>query len=128
MRPEALVVEDEADVASILIHHLRRQGFDCTTVGDGESAAELVRVRHFDLAVVDIVLPGIDGVEVIEQLRNAPDGDRLPIVATTMLPPWEVNAARTDALLRKPFRAPDITRAVRSAQAAHRPDDARRSP
>jgi CheY-like chemotaxis protein len=124
----ALVVEDEVDVASVLVHHLHRDGYACTTVTDGESATRLAESQRFDLAVVDVVLPGIDGSQVIDTLRRSPGGSDLPIVATTVLPPWKLFDLASDALLRKPFRSPDVRRAVERACAAHRADREERTP
>jgi DNA-binding response OmpR family regulator len=64
-----LVVEDERDLAALLAHNLRLEGLDVRVVEDGREALPAVRAWHPDLVVLDLMLPGMDGFEVLRGIR-----------------------------------------------------------
>jgi two-component system, OmpR family, alkaline phosphatase synthesis response regulator PhoP len=66
-----LIVEDEPSLAMVLEDDLRREGYDTRTVGDGSSAIEALTSEWFDLALVDVMLPGLDGFDVCRAVRRA---------------------------------------------------------
>jgi DNA-binding response OmpR family regulator len=66
---EVLVVEDEPTIADIVRRYLERAGYDARTAGDGLEAVAAVSARRPDLIVLDIMLPGIDGLEVMRRIR-----------------------------------------------------------
>jgi len=66
----ALVVDDEASLVRVIESYLTKDGFDVRTAGDGETALALARESEPDLVVLDLGLPGMDGVEVCRQLRT----------------------------------------------------------
>lgn len=79
--PRVLVVEDNEAIAQGLIFNLQRKGYEVTGVGDGEGALAAIRERRFDLVLLDVRLPGIDGFEVCQHLRR--EGDFTPILILT---------------------------------------------
>ncbi|GEE03566.1 putative sensory transduction protein [Gordonia spumicola] len=68
-----MVVEDEPDLASLVTSYLERDGFDVTTVGDGMRAVDRARDVDPDVMVLDLGLPGLDGVEVCRRVREFSD-------------------------------------------------------
>ena len=76
-----LVVEDEPDLAFGLEDDLKVEGFEVEVARDGEHAARRVREEHWDLVLLDVMLPGKDGFEVCRELRRA--GVRTPIIMLT---------------------------------------------
>lgn len=68
-QPRALVVDDEAPLVQVVRGYLEREGFDVAAAGDGPTALELARTSDPDVVVLDLMLPGIDGVEVCRRLR-----------------------------------------------------------
>lgn len=64
-----LIVEDETTISRLIASSLRRAGYDCTVADDGTAAADLIAEHDFDLALLDIMLPGPDGYELLEYLR-----------------------------------------------------------
>lgn len=68
-----LVVDDEESILQFVSYNLRKEGYDVTTATDGEAALELAAGQSFDLVVLDIMLPGVDGYEVCRRLRAAGD-------------------------------------------------------
>jgi DNA-binding response OmpR family regulator len=68
-----LVVEDEVALADVIAGYLRREGFHTVMAHDGLSAVGLARTGQPDLVILDVMLPGIDGIEVCRQLRRFTD-------------------------------------------------------
>ncbi|MFT3857312.1 MAG: response regulator [Aquabacterium sp.] len=75
-----LVVEDNALNQHVMRELLRRLGVDVTIVGEGGPVADLIGKRHFDVLLLDLQLPDIDGWQVAQQVRALPHGANLPIV------------------------------------------------
>nr|WP_238526279.1 response regulator transcription factor [Gordonia neofelifaecis] len=73
MSGRAMVVEDEAALASLVASYLERDGFEVTVTGDGADAVALARKVDPDVVVLDLGLPGLDGVEVCRRLRTFSD-------------------------------------------------------
>jgi DNA-binding response OmpR family regulator len=80
---ELLVVEDEPDNRSLIVHHLTRDGFRCRTAATGAEALASVRAALPDLIVLDLMLPGLDGLEVCRRLRADPASAALPVIMLT---------------------------------------------
>ncbi len=81
--PRVLVVDDDPTVAEVVLEYLRRAGIAAAHVGDGWAAVAAARSDPPDLVVLDLMLPGLDGLEVCRRLREAqPD---LPVVMLTAL-------------------------------------------
>jgi DNA-binding response OmpR family regulator len=81
MTPRVLVVEDEEAIAAGLRMNLEQKGYEVEVAGDGHEALELAASRDFDLVVLDVRLPGMDGFEVLRRLRA--ESDRTPILMLT---------------------------------------------
>jgi DNA-binding response OmpR family regulator len=76
-----LVVEDEANVAEVVARYLQREGFSTAVARDGRAALESLRSDGADLIVLDLMLPGVDGLTIALSLRES--GDRTPIIMLT---------------------------------------------
>jgi two-component system response regulator MprA len=76
-----LVVDDDAGLRKALRRVLVSQGFEVEVAGDGVEALSRLRARRFDAVVLDVMMPGSDGIEVCEQLRA--EGDQLPVLMLT---------------------------------------------
>jgi len=68
-RPRILVVDDEPPIVALVAGYLAREGWDVASVGDGVAALDAVRATDPDVVILDVMLPGIDGVEVCRRLR-----------------------------------------------------------
>jgi len=78
-----LVVDDEQDIIELISYNLSREGFEVTTAMDGEEALKKIRAKSFDLAILDLMMPGIQGMELCRILRNDPRTKGLPIIMLT---------------------------------------------
>jgi two-component system OmpR family response regulator len=79
-RDHILLVDDDAEIRSLLSEYLTREGFQVTAVPDGRSMDEALEDNRFDIAVLDLMLPGEDGISLCRRLRA---GSILPIVMLT---------------------------------------------
>ena len=77
-RETILVVEDEEDLSELLRYNLEREGYAVSTVADGERALQLVKRERPALVILDLMLPGMPGVEVCKRLRADVATVRLP--------------------------------------------------
>ena len=78
-----LVVDDEADIRELVRLNLTREGYEVLDCESGEQALDVSRSKGPDLVVLDLMLPGIDGLEVCKQLKADPKTARVPIVILT---------------------------------------------
>jgi DNA-binding response OmpR family regulator len=74
-----LVVEDEKPISDLIRLNLRKEGYDCTAVYDGLDAIDIVDKEHFDLVLLDVMLPGADGFEVMDYIRPL----QIPVIFIT---------------------------------------------
>ncbi len=111
-----LVVEDEPVAATVLAKGLREHAYAVDVAADGTAALESVAVNDYDLLIVDVLLPGIDGLELCSRLRTA--GATLPILMLTARgePDQRVEGldAGADDYLPKPYHFPELLARVRA--------------
>ena len=135
---KVLVVEDEPNIRELVCLHLGLEGYACEGVGDGKEALKRAEADRFDLMVVDLMIPGIDGISLTRAVRNGRANHDVPILMLTarrdesdrvlglesgaddyLTKPFGVRelVARARALLRRPrastaTSAPDPDRAI----------------
>ena len=115
MSARVLIAEDEAAIADAVAYALRGEGFDVDTVEDGEGALDAARRNGYDVLVLDLMLPGVSGIEVCRRLRAE---SAMPIVMLTARTA-EVDRvvgldAGADDYVVKPFSMPELISRVRA--------------
>jgi DNA-binding response OmpR family regulator len=78
-----LVVDDEPDIVELCSYNLRKEGYDVSSAPDGEAALGKIRKEKFDLVLLDLMLPGLQGVELCRIIRNDKATASLPIIMLT---------------------------------------------
>ncbi len=105
-----IVVEDEALLRHHLLMRLGEEGHVVEAVADGESALRKVKDLKYDLAVIDLGLPGMSGIELIRELRQ--QGQQMPILILTARGSWQNKveglAAGADDYVVKPFQFEEL--------------------
>jgi DNA-binding response OmpR family regulator len=81
--PKVLVVEDEPNIRELVCLHLGLEGYSCEGTGDGQQALKRTEAERFDLLVVDVMIPGIDGVSLTRAVRNGRSNHDVPILMLT---------------------------------------------
>ncbi|MDR1611581.1 MAG: response regulator transcription factor [Planctomycetota bacterium] len=78
-----LVVEDESDIRTLILHHLRKDGYSAVGAADGEQALKIAGERNPHLIVLDLMLPGMDGMAVCRKIRQDPELKTTPVLMLT---------------------------------------------
>jgi DNA-binding response OmpR family regulator len=124
-----LIVDDEPAVRDVVARYLRRDGFATVEAADGNEARTLIETEEPCLAIVDVMLPGVDGLELTRWIRGRSE---LPVILLTArvdeadrLVGLELGA---DDYVCKPFSPRELTARVRTVLRRVRDDDARRPP
>lgn len=120
-RIRVLVAEDEENLAQILCSFLRGRGHHVVCVGDGKAALQCIRDEAFDVALVDIVMPEMDGLETLRHLRSEPDPPEVIIITGNGTVETAINAMKLGAYdyMAKPYRMAEIDVLVRRAWEKH---------
>ncbi len=118
-RATVLLVEDEPDIASVVRLTLERAGLAVEWCETGEKALERVSEPGIDLVLLDIILPGVDGHYVCQQIRTRNETRDLPIIMVTSLteePDMVVGLGLgADDYIRKPFSGPELVARAKAA-------------
>lgn len=110
-----LIVDDEAVVQEILKRHLIKEGFQVIITGNGFDTLELLRTQNPDLVLLDILLPGLDGLEVCQELRKNAD---IPVIfITSKDSPFDLAlglGVGGDDYIKKPFEPIEVVARVKA--------------
>ena len=83
MKEKILIVEDEKDIVKMLEYNLKKEGFQVVSSRDGEEALDLAVRENPDLVILDLMLPGLDGLEVCKILKKESKTSHIPIIMLT---------------------------------------------
>ncbi len=115
MTSRILVVEDEESISDAVAYTLRGDGYDVDVVDDGESALEATRTEEYDVMILDLMLPGLSGIEVCRRLRADTSLPILMLTARTAEVDRVVGLdAGADDYIQKPFSMPELVSRVRA--------------
>ncbi|MEU1956070.1 response regulator transcription factor [Nocardia rhamnosiphila] len=121
-----MVVEDEAPLASLVGTYLERDGFEATITGDGRDAVALAREVDPDVVVLDLGLPGLDGVEVCRQLRTFSDAYVVMLTARAEEVDTLIGlSVGADDYMTKPFSPRELMARIRAMLRRPRTNTAR---
>ena len=118
----ALVVDDEPPLVALVRSYLEREGFEVETAGDGEAAVDFARERAPDVIVLDLMLPGIDGIEACRRIRSFSDAYVLMLTARAEEVDKIVGLSTgADDYLTKPFSPGELVARIRALLRRPRP-------
>lgn len=118
MAPRILIVDDEKDIVDLVAYNLEKEGYEVLKAFDGEKALSIVRTKKPSLVVLDLMLPGIQGLEVCKRIRRDAETAAVPIIMLTAkgeeldrVIGLEVGA---DDYITKPFGVKELTARVKA--------------
>lgn len=118
-REKILIVEDEEDILEVVSYNLIKEGYQITGIASGEETMQSAKAVRPHLILLDLMLPGIDGIEVCKQLKNDPQTRHIPIIMLTakseetdIITGLEVGA---DDYVTKPFSPKILVARIRTA-------------
>jgi len=114
--PKILVVDDEPSILNLVTSYLQAEGFEYYTASDGPSGLKAARAYKPDLIVLDIMLPGMDGIEVLSQLRRESDVYVIMLTAKTEETDKVIGlSVGADDYLTKPFSPRELVARIKAA-------------
>jgi DNA-binding response OmpR family regulator len=117
-QPVVLAADDDEDILELITFRLERSGYTVVQARDGEEAWNLARTQEPDLAVLDVMMPKIDGFELTRRLRAHEATSRMPIILLTARAQdadvQEGFDAGADDYLRKPFSPQELRARVQA--------------
>jgi DNA-binding response OmpR family regulator len=129
MSAKIFIIEDELDLVRALVMRLKAEGYQTAYITDGISALERAREEKPDLILLDICLPGRNGFEVFQQLRQDPATERIPIVFLTARSTVEdrqkARHLGAAGYIVKPFQWANLIKLVYDVLSASGPDNGR---
>jgi DNA-binding response OmpR family regulator len=118
-KPVVLAADDDQDILELVAFRLGRSGYDVLQARDGEEAWQISQEHKLDIAVLDVGMPKLDGLELTRRLRAQESTSRLPIILLTA---WVQEsdieqgfAAGADDYIRKPFSPMELVARVQAA-------------
>lgn len=119
MNRKILVVDDEPDLLDLLDYNLKADDYEVFTAKNGWDAVHQARAKLPDLVLLDVMLPGLDGFTVCEELRRYPETGKIPVIMLTAfrgeIARYHSIASGAADFVRKPFVVADLLRRIRTA-------------
>ena len=118
MKKRIIAVDYDPYVISLMEKSLKREGYELMVVQNGTEAISMFSQQEYDLILLDVMMPGVDGFEVSRQLRQAEKPGKVPVVFITAKDDADTMregfSSGVSVFLSKPFTATQVTKLVRS--------------
>jgi len=117
MAEKILVADDEQEIRNLLDHFLKGQGYEVVLASDGNQALKLAAEENPQIIILDIKMPGLDGLEVCKRLKEKEQTKLIPVIVITGFEDNKMEALNigADDFVNKPFDMAEISSRVRSA-------------
>ncbi|CAK8711822.1 MAG: response regulator [Candidatus Electrothrix sp. LOE1_4_5] len=121
MAPKVLLVDDEEEFANLLARRLETRGIQVVAVSSGEEAVSLVDQRVFDVAVIDLSMPGIDGIETLKQIKAKRSDIEVLMLTGHATVAGGIEAMKQGAsdFLQKPVEIEELLKKINKARQSH---------
>ena len=114
-----LLVDDEEAMRKVMGRRVESWGYRVLTAPDGHEALRLAKAHHPDCIALDVMMPGIDGMETCRQLKEASETRQIPVILVSakakQIAPDQVHTAGAFALLSKPYEPADLRQVIQQA-------------
>jgi len=115
-RRKVLIIEDDTDLSALIIRHLHSADYDVLNAGDAIQAVQFARKEIPDLIILDLMIPGGGGLNVLERLKQIPETQGIPVIVLTGVhdPKTKEKVLQAGAIeyLEKPYNAQELLRSV----------------
>ncbi len=122
MTRRLLIAEDDPAIGSMMADLLRFEGFESVVVPEGRKVLEVLRSQPFDMVILDVMLPGLDGISIMKGIREEPETSDIPVVMLTAKTDdestWAGWRAGCNYYMTKPFDPDELLAILRSFEAA----------
>lgn len=122
MARRLLIAEDDRSVSSMVADILRIEGFESVIVAEGRRVLDVLRSQSFDMVLLDIMLPGLDGISILREIRDEPRTSHIPVVMLTAKnddeSTWAGWRAGCNYYMTKPFDPDELLAILRSLDTA----------
>jgi DNA-binding response OmpR family regulator len=112
--PKILVIDDDPSVRSLVADSLEIEGYEVCTAEDGFAGLRAIEAQKPDCVLLDVMMPGLDGHQVLQRIRAAEERPALPVVMLTAYSDdataWQAWTEGVDYFLPKPFDADELLR------------------
>jgi len=108
-----LVAEDDVAIGRLVTIILRRSQIECDHVVTGHQALEKLREKSYDVLICDLMMPGVNGYEVVRELADWPHRPAVVVVTAMAVQPHELDAEVVKLIIRKPFDMDTFVEVVR---------------
>jgi len=117
MAEKILVADDEQEIRNLLDHFLKCQGYEVILASDGNEALKLASEKNPQVIILDIKMPGLDGLEVCKRLKEKEQTKLIPVIVITGFEDNKMEALNigADDFVNKPFDMAEISSRVKSA-------------
>jgi DNA-binding response OmpR family regulator len=128
MPKRVLIAEDDNAISSMMVDILRMEGIESAVVSEGRKVMDVLHSEPFDLVLLDIMLPGLDGISIMRAIRDDPEKGDVPVVMLTAKTDdettWAGWRAGCNYYMTKPFEPDELLAIVRSLERASSMPDA----
>lgn len=120
MKNKTIVVEDDPDINQLITYNLRKEGFIVEQAFDGDEAIERLRSAYFDIVILDIMLPGINGFDICKEIKESDSSSRSFIIVISARSSSQdklyAHILGADCYLSKPFKVGTLIEVVKEVQ------------
>lgn len=110
---KVLVADDEQAITELVAFALEMEGYLVIQAPDGPEALRLAKEEHPDLAMVDVMMPGLDGREVSRRIKSDPSTSDIPVLLFSAAPNPDLTEAKADGFMPKPFDVNQLVATVK---------------
>ena len=119
MAKKVLVIEDDKFLRELISQKLSKEGYDVLEAIDGEKGVESLEKENPDVILLDLILPGIDGFEVLTKIKSMPEKSKIPVIILSNLGQKDdiekgLNMGAVDYLIKAHFTPGEIIEKIRS--------------
>lgn len=114
---KVLIVEDDPFIADVYVLKLESEGYEVETAEDGLKGLEMLKKNKYDVILLDILMPNLDGFKVLEQIKMKPDISKIPVIILTNLSQKKdiqkgIDLGASDYIIKTKFTPSEVVKTI----------------